>query len=44
MAYNLVKKLQPANKTGLIDLLQKAVEPKDRARVKKHQVWKAGSM
>ena len=42
MAYKMVKKLQLANKTILIDLLQKAVEPKDRARGKKHQVWKAG--
>ena len=42
MAYNLVKKLQLAQKTGLIELLQKAVEPKDRARGKKHHVWKAG--
>jgi hypothetical protein len=44
MAYNLVKKLQPANKKSLIELLRKAVEPKDRARGKKHQVRKAGSM
>ena len=42
MAYKMVKKLQLANKTILIDLLQKAVEPKDRARGKKHQVWKVG--
>ena len=42
MAYNLVKKLQLAQKTELIELLHKAVEPKDRARGKKHQVWKAG--
>ncbi len=42
MAYSLVKKLQQANKKGLIDLLRKSVESKDRARGKKHQVWKAG--
>src|SRR5690606_24392219 len=42
MAYNLVKKLQLANQARIIDLLQKAVEPKDHARGKKHQVWKAG--
>lgn len=41
MAYNIVKRLQQKNKTGLLVALQGAVEAKDSTRGKKHEVWKA---
>jgi hypothetical protein len=44
MAYSLVKKLQPANKKGLFELLRKSVESKDRARGKNTRFGKQVSM
>ena len=42
MAYSIVKKLQEKKHSALLQQLREAVEPKDKARGKLHEVWKPG--
>lgn len=39
MAYEIIKRLTEQNETGLLTKLQHAVQPKDKSRGKKHEVW-----
>jgi REP element-mobilizing transposase RayT len=42
LAYSIVKKLEQKSQTGLLARLHGSVQAKDRARGKKHEVWKPG--
>jgi REP element-mobilizing transposase RayT len=41
IAYEIVKRLMVAGEKNLLNQLQSAVQPKDRSRGKKHEVWES---
>jgi REP element-mobilizing transposase RayT len=40
MAYDIINRLENQNETALLAKLQQAVQPMDKSRGKKHEVWK----